>query len=270
MASRPSPGRKLPSICHQRRNFEVTLTWQLHGREAFVSPPACHGGRVGWSKAGTFKCLLKVEHCLAKGLNWFGCKLMAVSTNKMTRLARFWQTKSQTIIPKKHQLTKQHRLGYKKLLNRNHPQSFQENTHPSHFQIFQKSQPIQPWPLRSLTLQAPPSCLSGAVRDDPEKPSFPSSEPGTVFSRPRLIHEKRSQNGLNFLRHHFSTFFAHFYRWTWSTSASRCMRIHKHTHTLERPHVAVGFRTLLSNWEKFPGRPYVAVIHMGIHGWFLA
>lgn len=172
----------------------MTLTWQLHGREAFVSPPACHGGRVGWSKAGTFKCLLKVEHCLAKGLKWFGCKLMAVSTNKMTRLARFWQTKSQTIMPKKHQLTKQHRLGYKKIAQQK-PSPIFPRKHPSFslFRSFQKSQPIQPWPLRSLTLQAPPSCLSGAVRDDPEKPSFPSSEPGTVFSRPRLIHEKRSQ-----------------------------------------------------------------------------
>ena len=53
-------------------------------------------------------------------------------------------------MPKKHQLTKQHRLGYKKLLNRNHPQSFQENTHPSHFSdLFRKANPYNPDPFEA-------------------------------------------------------------------------------------------------------------------------
>ena len=175
---------------------------------------------------------------------------MAVSTNKMTRLARFWQTKSQTIIPKKHQLTKQHRLGYKKIAQQK-PSPIFPKKHPSFslFRSFQKSQPIQPWPLRSLTLQAPPSCLSGAVRDDPEKPSFPSSEPGTVFSRPRLIHEKRSQK-MDWI--FYAIILARFLRISIgepevTQRQGVCVYISTHTHTLERPHVAVGFRTLPSN-----------------------
>ena len=79
-----------------------------------------------------------------------------------------------------------------------------------------------------------------------------------------------TKNGLNFLRHHFSTFFAHFYRWTWSNSASRCMRIHKHTHTHLKDRMSPLVLELFRVMGKFPGRPYVAVIHMGIHEWFLA
>ena len=47
---------------------------------------------------------------------------------------------------------------------------------------------------------------------------------------------------------------------TWHGSSILDSSVHGNSHALERPHVVVGFRTLMG---KFPGRPYFAVIDMG-------
>jgi hypothetical protein len=156
------------------------------------------------------------------------------------------------------------------LLNRNHPQSFQENTHPSHFSdLFRKANPYNPDPFEAShfrphlhVCQEPFETILKSRRSHP--PNLARFFHGPDWSM-------KNDHKMDWI--FYAIILARFLRISIGEPEvpqrqGVCVYISTHTHLKDRmsPLVLELFRVM----GKFPGRPYVAVIHMGIHGWFLA